>query len=71
MAKNKQIVSFSLSDESIKKLDEISQATGVSKSELVDMLIDKMNVDRAALDNIERLQSIVREKLMRELKPKA
>ena len=63
----KKIVSFSLSEESIRRIDNASKALGMSRSELVDFLAregfqfsDEM---KAVLDEIARLQKNAKEKI--------
>lgn len=63
----KKIVSFSLSEKSIKEIDRASKALGMSRSELIDFLTregfqfsDKV---KAVLDEIAKLQKNAKERM--------
>ena len=63
----KKIVSFSLSRESIEKVDKASKALGMSRSELIELMIEKgfhFSKDvMDSLDEISRLQEKTKTKI--------
>lgn len=69
----KKIVSFSLSEDSIKQIDRASKALGMSRSELIDFLAREgfqfSDEVKAVLDEIAKLQKNAKER-MREKEEK-
>jgi len=66
----KKIVSFALSQKSVEKIDETSQALGMNRSELIEFLVSK-GFDfpedvKANLDQITLLQKETKEKIRKE-----
>jgi hypothetical protein len=68
----KKIVSFTLSDESVSKIDKTSKALGMSRSGLMEFLVSKgfqfpndINTD---LDEISRLQKKTKETIEKRTK---
>lgn len=63
----KKIVSFTLTEKSIEKIDKTSKALGVSRSELIDFMIEKgfhfSNDVQARIDKISELQEETKEKM--------
>ena len=63
----KKIVSFTLSEKSIEKIDKTSKALGVSRSELIEFMIGKgfhFSSDvQATIDKISELQENTKEKI--------
>jgi len=63
----KKIVSFTLSKESIEKIEKASKALGMSKSELIEFLVSERfpltKEVKDTLDQIEILQKDAQEKL--------
>lgn len=66
----KRVVSFTLSDESIKKINKTSKALGVSRSELLESLISKglrFSKDvESTLEQISKLQKKASSKIRKE-----
>ena len=63
----KKIVSFSLSEKSIRQIDRASKALGMSRSELVDFLAREgfqfSDEVKAVLDEIAKLQENAKERM--------
>lgn len=63
----KRIVSFSLSKESIERIDKASKALGMSRSELIDFLAKEgfkfSDEVKAVLDKISELQKNAEERM--------
>ncbi len=63
----KKIVSFALSEKSIEQIDKTSKALGVSRSELIDLLVKKgfhfSEEVEANVNEISKLQEKAREKM--------
>lgn len=63
----KKIVSFTLSKKSIEKIDKTSRALGVSRSELIEFMIEKgfhFSKDvQIAINKISELQKETKEKI--------
>lgn len=63
----KKIISFTLSEENIEKLDKTSKALGMNRSELIDLMLEKgfafSNEVESTLRNISRLQKETKEKI--------
>lgn len=63
----KKIVSFALSEESIKQIDKASNALGMSRSELIDFLIKEgfqfSDEVKAVLDEISKLQENAKKRI--------
>jgi len=58
----KKIVSLALSEKSIEKIDKTSKALGMSRSELMDFLIEKgFQFPKGVEDNIEEISRIQEE----------
>jgi hypothetical protein len=66
----KKIVSFALSEESIKKIDKASNALGMSRSELIDFLAKEgfqfSDEVKAVLDEIAKLQENAKKRMRTE-----
>ena len=55
----KKIVSFTLSENSIKKLDQISNALGMSRSELLEFLVDKgFHLPHDVVDTLDEISKL-------------
>jgi hypothetical protein len=68
----KKIISFTLSEQSIEKVDKTSKALGMNRSELIEFLIAKgftfsKEVD-AALTNISQLQDKAKKEIQEGVK---
>lgn len=59
----KKIASFALSDEAIKKMDNASKALGMSRSEYVEMMINKGFHFSEEIQEITKLQKRVKERM--------
>lgn len=63
----KKIISFTLSEESIEKLDKTSKALGMNRSELIELMIEKgfnfSDEVESTLKNILELQKKAKEKI--------
>jgi len=63
----KKVISFTLSEENIEKLDKTSKALGMNRSELIDLMLEKgftfSNEVESTLKNISRLQKEAKEKI--------
>jgi len=63
----KKIISFTLSEESIEKLDKTSKALGMNRSELIELMLKKgftfSDEVEDTLRNISRLQKETKEKI--------
>lgn len=63
----KKIVSFTLSEKSIEKVDKTSKALGVSRSELIESMIEKgfhFSKDvQATINKISQMQKETKEKI--------
>lgn len=63
----KKIISFTLSEENIEKLDKTSKAIGMNRSELIELMLEKgfsfSDEVENALRNILRLQKEAKEKI--------
>lgn len=63
----KKIISFALSDKSIEKIDKTAKALGMSRSELIEFLIEKgfhFSEDvEATVNKISKLQEQAKEKI--------
>jgi len=63
----KKIVSFALSEESVEKIDRTSKALGMSRSELIEFLVDKgfqfPEGVVANLNEISKLQEETKERI--------
>lgn len=63
----KKIVSFALSEESIRQIDRASNALGMSRSELIDFLAREgfqfSDEVKAVLDQIAKLQENAKERM--------
>jgi predicted DNA-binding protein len=66
----KTIVSFSLSDEVIEALDKTSKALGISRSQFIELIIEKALSSSEAIDltvdKIAKLQEALRKHLKEE-----
>ena len=64
--KPKKIFSFTLSKESIEKLEKVSKALGLSRSELVERMIKKLQFTKeieTQLNKISKLQEEVKKEI--------
>jgi hypothetical protein len=59
----KKIVSFALSKEAIKKIDDTANALGMSKSEYVDMMVKKGFHFSAEVEEISSIQKRIKKKM--------
>jgi metal-responsive CopG/Arc/MetJ family transcriptional regulator len=63
----KKIISFTLSEESIEKLDKTSKALGMNRSKLIELMLEKgftfSDEVENTLRNISRLQKEAKEKI--------
>jgi len=63
----KKIVSFTLSEKIIEKIDKTSKALGISRSELIEFMIEKgfhfSNDVQIAINKISQLQKEAKEKM--------
>jgi hypothetical protein len=66
----KKIVSFALSEEAIRKMDNASKALGMSRSKYVDMMVKKGFHFSDEIKEISKLQEKVKEKIMKESEKK-
>ena len=68
----KKIVSFALSDESVRKIDKTSKALGMSRSELMEFLVSKgfqfPDDVKTDLDEISRLQKKTKQMIEKRTK---
>lgn len=66
----KKIVSFALSEESIEKIERISKALGISRSELIEFLVSKgfqfPEEVMSSLNEISKLQEETRKRIVKE-----
>lgn len=66
----KKIVSFALSEESIEKIDKTSKALGMSRSELIEFLVNKgfqfPEEVMASLNEISKLQEETRKRIVKK-----
>jgi len=66
----KKIVSFTLSEKTVEKIDKTSKAVGMSRSELLELMISKgfhFPKDTAAtLDKISKLQTKMKEEIKKK-----
>lgn len=66
----KRIVSFALSEESIEKIDKTSKALGMSRSELIEFLVNKgfqfPEEVMANLNEISKLQEETRKRIVKK-----
>lgn len=64
----KKIISFTLSNKSIEKVDKTSKALGMNRSELIEFLVDKgftFSKDlETTLSDIQKLQDSAKKKIM-------
>jgi len=65
----KKIVSFALSEKSIEQIDKTSKALGMSRSELIELLVKKgfhfSDEIEANVNEISKLQEKTKEKMQR------
>lgn len=66
----KKIISFALSQEAIKKMDNTSKALGMSRSEYIDMMIKKGFHFSEEVEEISKLQEKIKEKINGEKEQK-
>jgi predicted DNA-binding protein len=66
----KKIISFALSEEAIKKMDNTSKALGMSRSEYIDMMIKKGFHFSDEVEEISKLQEKIKEKINGEKEQK-
>lgn len=63
----KKIISFTLSEKSIEKIDKTSKALGISRSELIELMIEKgfhFSKDvQTTINKIAQLQKEAKEKM--------
>lgn len=66
----KRIVSFALSEDSIEKIDKTSKALGMSRSELIEFLVNKgfqfPEDVMASLNEISKLQEETRKRIVKK-----
>jgi len=66
----KKIVSFALSEESVEKIDRTSKALGMSRSELIEFLVNKgfqfPEEVMARLNEISKFQEEARKKIVKK-----
>lgn len=66
----KKIISFALSEESVEKIDKTSKALGMSRSELIEFMVNKgfqfpVEVE-ANLNEISKLQEETKERIKKK-----
>lgn len=66
----KKIISFALSEEAIKKMDNTSKALGMSRSEYIDMMIKKGFHFSDEVEEISKLQEKIKDKINGEKEQK-
>ena len=63
----KKVISFTISEENIKKIDKTSKALGMNRSELIELIIEKgftfSDDIEKKLSNISKLQGEAKEKI--------
>jgi hypothetical protein len=68
----KKIISFTLSEQSIEKVDKTSKALGMNRSELIEFMLDKgFNFSEevtSTLSNISKLQEETKKKIEGDVK---
>jgi len=66
----KKIVSFSLSEESVKKIDKTAKALGMTRSELIEFLVSKgfhfPEEVMSSLNEISKLQEETKKKIVKK-----
>ena len=68
----KKIVSFTLSEKTVENIDKTSKAIGMSRSELLELMINKglhfPEAASATLDKITELQAKMKEEIEKKVK---
>jgi len=66
----KKIISFTLSEQSIEKVDKTSKALGMNRSELIEFMLEKgfsfSEETQTTLSNISKLQDEAKEQIQKE-----